>query len=174
MSTTLVPGAIAPPIPDDDFVLERHGVWKRFRRHKLALIGAAVIVVVALIAIFAKLLPLQDPNAIDQVNWQGTPLAPGIAGHILGSDENGRDLLSRLVFGAQISLTVAFFTVLMELTIGTVVGALAGYLRWLDRLRADARDRRVSLDSAPAAAARADRDRFRDVDQGGAELPGSS
>ena len=133
MSTTLVPGAIAPPIPDDDFVLERHGVWKRFRRHKLALVGAAVIVVVALIAIFAKLLPLQDPNAIDQINWQGTPLAPGIAGHLLGTDENGRDLLSRLVFGAQISLTVAFFTVLMELTIGTVVGAIAGYYGgWID------------------------------------------
>ncbi len=133
MSTTLVPGALAAPVPDDDFVLERHGVWKRFRRHKLAFVGAAVITVVALIAIFAKLLPLQDPNAIDNVYWQGTPLAPGVAGHVLGTDENGRDLLSRLVFGAQISLTVAFFTVLMELTIGTFVGALAGYYGgWVD------------------------------------------
>ena len=52
---------------------------------------------------------------------------PGVAGHILGTDENGRDLLSRLVYGAQISLTVALFAVLMELTIGTVLGAIAGY-----------------------------------------------
>jgi hypothetical protein len=55
------------------------------------------------------------------------PARPGVAGHILGTDENGRDLLSRLMYGAQISLTVAFFAVLMELTIGTVLGAIAGY-----------------------------------------------
>jgi peptide/nickel transport system permease protein len=97
------------------------------------MIGAVVVTAIALIAIFAKFLPLQDPNAIDNVNWQGNPIAPGVAGHILGSDENGRDLLSRLVYGAQISLTVAFFAVLMEIVIGTVVGALAGYYGgWID------------------------------------------
>jgi peptide/nickel transport system permease protein len=133
MATTLVPGAIAAPAPDDDFVPSKNSVWKRFRKHKLAMLGAAVITVIALVAIFAKFLPLQDPNAIDNVNWQGNPIAPGVAGHILGSDENGRDLLSRLVFGAQISLTVAFFAVLMEIVIGTIVGALAGYYGgWVD------------------------------------------
>jgi peptide/nickel transport system permease protein len=133
MATTLVPGAIAAPAPEDDFVPSKNSVWKRFRKHKLAMLGAAVITVIALVAIFAKFLPLQDPNAIDNVNWQGNPIAPGVAGHILGSDENGRDLLSRLVFGAQISLTVAFFAVLMEIVIGTVVGALAGYYGgWVD------------------------------------------
>jgi peptide/nickel transport system permease protein len=133
MATTLVPGAIAAPAPEDDFVPSKNSVWKRFRKHKLAMLGAAVITVIALIAIFAKFLPLQDPNAIDNVNWQGNPIAPGVAGHILGSDENGRDLLSRLVYGAQISLTVAFFAVLMEIVIGTVVGALAGYYGgWVD------------------------------------------
>jgi peptide/nickel transport system permease protein len=133
MATTLVPGAIAAPAPEDDFVPSKNSVLKRFRKHKLAMLGAAVITVIALVAIFAKFLPLQDPNAIDNVNWQGNPIAPGVAGHILGSDENGRDLLSRLVFGAQISLTVAFFAVLMEIVIGTVVGALAGYYGgWVD------------------------------------------
>ena len=52
----------------------------------------------ALIAVFA---PHADrapiPNAIDNVHWQGNPLAPGIAGHLLGTDENGRDLLARLI-----------------------------------------------------------------------------
>jgi peptide/nickel transport system permease protein len=121
-----VAGPLAPAA-DDEFHIERHAVWKRFRRHRLALTGAVVLCVVVVVAVFAKFLPLQDPNFIDQVHWQGYPLAPGIAGHLLGTDENGRDLLSRLVWGAQISLTVAFFAVLMEIVIGAFLGALAGY-----------------------------------------------
>lgn len=133
MATTLVPGALTAPAPGDEFRLERHGVWKRFRKHRLALVGAVVVILIAAVAILAKFLAPADPNYIDQVNWQGTPLAPGVAHHILGTDENGRDLLSRLMFGAQISLTVAFSAVLMELTIGTVVGAIAGYYGgWTD------------------------------------------
>jgi peptide/nickel transport system permease protein len=132
MSTTLAPGGIVVPVADDDFRQERHGVWKRFRKHKLALVGAVVIVFITLVAIFAKFIEPTDPNFIDPV-WQGYPLAPGIAHHFLGTDEDGRDLLARLIFGAQISLTVAFFAVLMELTIGTVVGAIAGYYGgWID------------------------------------------
>jgi peptide/nickel transport system permease protein len=127
MAITTVPGALAGAAGDDDFRIERHAVWKRFRRHRLALAGGAVLVCVALIAIFAKFLAPADPNFIDQVHWQGYPLAPGVAGHLLGTDENGRDLLSRLMFGAQISLTVAIFAVLMEIAIGTVLGAVSGY-----------------------------------------------
>src|SRR5580704_17677717 len=124
--TDVVAGTVVP-VPDDEFQIERHAVWKRFRRHRLALTGAVVLCVVVLVAVFAKWLPLQDPNFIDQVHWQGYPLAPGVAGHLLGTDENGRDLLARLVWGAQISLTVAFFAVLMEIVIGAFLGALAGY-----------------------------------------------
>jgi peptide/nickel transport system permease protein len=133
MATTLAPGAV-PIVPaDDEFRVERYGVWKRFRKHKLALIGAVVLVLITLTAIFAKAFPLWDPNYIDQTNWSGYPLAPGTAGHILGTDEAGRDLLSRLIYGAQISLTVAFFAVLMEIVIGTIVGAIAGYYGgWID------------------------------------------
>jgi peptide/nickel transport system permease protein len=133
MATVISPSPVGAPATVDDFVPSKNSVWKRFAKHRLAMIGAAVILAITLIAVFAKFLPLQDPNAIDNVNWQGNPLAPGVAGHILGTDENGRDLLSRLVFGAQISLTVAFFAVLMEIVIGTVIGALAGYYGgWVD------------------------------------------
>jgi peptide/nickel transport system permease protein len=134
MATTFAPGApLTPLVEEEEFRIERHGVWKRFRRHRLAIAGAAVIIFISLIAILAPLLHLQDPNAIDQVHWQGYPLAPGIANHLLGTDENGRDLLARLVWGAQISLQVAIFAVLMELTIGTVLGAIAGYYGgWVD------------------------------------------
>jgi peptide/nickel transport system permease protein len=133
MATTVAPGAIAIPAPDDDVRIERHGVWKRFRRHRLALVGAIVITLVTIVAFSAKILAPADPNFIDQANWSGYPLAPGVAHHILGTDENGRDLLSRLMYGGQISLTVAFFAVLMELSIGTVIGAVSGYYGgWID------------------------------------------
>jgi peptide/nickel transport system permease protein len=127
MAATLAPGTLPAQLPDDDVRIERHGVWKRFRKHKLALAGAVVITLITVVAVFAKFVDPTDPNFIDQANWSGYPLAPGVAHHILGTDENGRDLLARLIYGAQISLTVAFFAVLMELVIGTVVGAIAGY-----------------------------------------------
>jgi peptide/nickel transport system permease protein len=111
----------------------RNTVWRRFRRHKIALLGGVVIALMGLIAILAPLLTPADPNFIDQVHWQGYPLAPGVAGHILGTDENGRDLLARLMFGARISLQVALFAVIMEISIGTVLGALSGYYGgWID------------------------------------------
>jgi len=120
-------------LPGEDFREERHGVWKRFRRHRIALVGAVILALMAFAAIFAHFIAPADPNFIDNANWNGTPLAPGIAGHLLGTDENGRDLLSRLIYGAQISLTVALFAVVMEITIGTVLGALAGYYGgWID------------------------------------------
>jgi peptide/nickel transport system permease protein len=84
-------------------------------------------------AVFAKQLAPFDPNAIDNVHWQGTPLPPCFqdgaqcAGHPLGTDEVGRDLLSRLLFGARISLMVGLFAVLMEVLIGTTLGAISGY-----------------------------------------------
>ncbi len=132
MAVAPTPREVAEPDPAA-YRSERFGIWRRFRKHKLALLGAFVIIAIAVVAFAAKLLPLQDPNAIDQVNWQGTPLAPGVAGHLLGTDDYGRDLLARLIYGAQISLTVAFFAVLMELAIGTVVGAIAGYFGgWID------------------------------------------
>ena len=127
MATTLVPGALAAPIADDEFQVERRGIWKRFRKHKLAVLGAFVLLAVAVVCVFAKLLAPADPNFIDQAHWSGYPLAPGVAGHILGTDENGRDLLSRLMYGGQISLTIAFATVVIQLTIGTFVGAISGY-----------------------------------------------
>jgi peptide/nickel transport system permease protein len=128
MATTL---PLAPPA--DDFIPSRNTVWRRFRRHKVALAGIVVLALLALIAILARFLAPFDPNAIDQVHWQGYPLAPGAFGHPLGTDEVGRDLLSRLMYGAQISLTVALFAVIMEIVIGTVLGAISGYYGgWLD------------------------------------------
>ncbi len=117
----------------------KSSVWRRFRKHKLAMAGSIVLLLMILIAVFAHQLAPYDPNAIDEVHWQGNPLPPCFQDHIacgahsLGTDENGRDLLSRLMFGARISLTVGVAAVVMELCIGTLLGALSGYFGgWVD------------------------------------------
>jgi peptide/nickel transport system permease protein len=101
--------------------------------------GAIVLLLMVLVAVFAHQLAPYDPNAIDEVHWQGNPLPPCFqdavqcGGHSLGTDENGRDLFSRLMFGARISLTVGVAAVIMELFIGTLLGAIAGYYGgWID------------------------------------------
>ena len=125
--------AAAVAATGEEFAERRHQVWRRFRRHRVAFAGGCVLILMILAAVFGHLIYPVDPNAIDNVNWQGTPLAPGIGGHPLGSDENGRDLLARLISGAQVSLTVAVFAVVMEVAIGTLLGAISGFYRgWLD------------------------------------------
>src|SRR4030088_2177924 len=89
---------VAPVV--EEMAPTRNTVWRRSRRHKIALPGGVIIAIMGLVAIFANQITPTDPNLIDQVHWIGYPLAPGVAGHLLGTDENGRDLLARLIFGA--------------------------------------------------------------------------
>jgi peptide/nickel transport system permease protein len=118
---------------DEVFQVSRNTVWRRFRRHKVAVAAAIALALMILFAAVGHLFYTVDPNAIDNVNWTGYPVAMGVGGHIFGTDENGRDLLARLMAGAQISLTLALFTVLMQVVIGSVLGALAGYYGgWVD------------------------------------------
>lgn len=135
--------AAALPVPsaaiDDDLEITRVTFWKRLSRHKLAVAGLVVLLLMVSAAIFAGQLAPFDPNAIDNVHWQGTPLPPCFqdasqcGGHLLGTDEVGRDMLSRLLFGARISLMVGLFAVLMEVVIGSTLGAIAGYYGgWID------------------------------------------
>ncbi len=136
----------APSLPlrtdaiiEQELHLSKVTFWTRLRRHRLAVAGLCVLLLMVLAAVFAKQLAPFDPNAIDNVHWQGMPLPPCFqdaarcAGHPLGTDEVGRDLLSRLLFGARISLTVGLFAVLMEVLIGSTLGAIAGYYGgWVD------------------------------------------
>ncbi|MGB8965262.1 MAG: ABC transporter permease [Candidatus Cybelea sp.] len=136
----------APTVPfrsdtviEEDLRLLKVTFWTRLRRHKLAIAGLVVLVLMVVAATFAKQLAPFDPNAIDNVHWQGMPLPPCFqdaaqcGGHTLGTDEVGRDLLSRLLFGARISLTVGLFAVIMEVLIGATLGAIAGYYGgWID------------------------------------------
>ena len=134
------PNAAATAALDDgDIVYSKVTFWTRLRRHRLAVAGMVVLAVMVLAAVFANLLAPFDPNFIDNVHWLGNPLPPCFqdaaqcGGHQLGSDEVGRDLLSRLLFGARVSLQVGIFAVVMEVVIGTILGAVAGYYGgWVD------------------------------------------
>lgn len=98
--------------------------WRRFRRHKLAMVGAVTIVVMVFIAIFAPWLAPYDPN---EINLLAINQAPN-SNHWAGTDNVGRDTLSRAIFGARVSMTVGFFSVGIYLFIAFVLGATAGYV----------------------------------------------
>lgn len=136
---TMLPAKPVLVEEEDEGQFSKVTFWTRLRRHKLAVVGFVVLSIIVLAAVFAKQLAPFNPNFIDNVHWQGNPLPPCFqdaaqcGGHWLGSDEVGRDLLSRLLFGARISLTVGVFAVLMEVIIGTILGAISGYYGgWID------------------------------------------
>lgn len=101
------------------FRLRLPTAWRR----PFALIGGSIIVVWVLIALLAPVLPLQDP-----LLQSSAVLAPPSAAHLLGTDELGRDVLSRTLWGSRISLPLAIVLVLASLVIGSVLGAVAGYI----------------------------------------------
>lgn len=106
-------------------------VWHAFRRHKPAIIGAVVVLLFVLSAIFAGYLTAYDPERTDLQHI----LQPPSADHWLGTDELGRDLLTRILFGGRVSLSIGVMAMTLAVTVGTVVGGLAGfYGRWVDNL----------------------------------------
>ena len=101
----------------------------RFRRSKLALLGLLLIALISLVAVFADAIAPYGENEIDLFNITAKPSAE----HWLGTDELGRDELSRLMFGARVSLLVGIGAALISTAVGIVVGALAGYYGgWID------------------------------------------
>ena len=97
---------------------------RRWARNQLALLALIVLAGVVLAAILAPYLPLADPDTVDTVNRLRAVLSPG---HPLGTDEFGRDLLSRLVWGARVSLLAGAATAAAAMLIGVVLGVLSGY-----------------------------------------------
>jgi peptide/nickel transport system permease protein len=103
---------------------------QRLRQNRLALVGAAIVMGMFLLAVLAPLIG-RDPGAIDIVN----SLRPPDWDYPLGTDDLGRDVLARILYGARISLLVGFVAVGIATSIGIVLGALAGYYgRWIDAI----------------------------------------
>lgn len=114
--------------------------WKRLKSHRAALFGLIVICALVVIAIGAPKVAPADPNRQDIMNRlakPGTPMAQDLGGemYVLGGDQLGRDLLSRVIYGSRISLTVGVVAQSIILIIGVTAGSIAGYFGgWIDRI----------------------------------------
>ena len=100
------------------------------RRYGRILFGGAIVAVVLFVAVFAPLLSPYDPNAIDMVNAKSTP---GVQ-HPFGTDTYGRDIMSRVFYGARITLVVALGVQVLVVIVGSVCGLLCGYYKIVDSI----------------------------------------
>lgn len=109
---------------------EAYRAWLAFRRKPLAMAGLATILMLLFAAAVAPLLATHPPLAQD---LGARLLPPGAAGHLLGTDELGRDIWSRLVYGTRITLAIVVMVVILVAPLGLLVGCVAGYAGgWLD------------------------------------------
>jgi peptide/nickel transport system permease protein len=105
-------------------------IWERLKRNRLAVSGGIIVFLLFSVALLAPVLAPYDPNAIDRLHILSSPDSR----HLLGTDDLGRDVLSRMIYGSRVSLMVGFVAVGISIIIGIVFGSLAGYyLGFLDR-----------------------------------------
>ena len=105
------------------------GFWGMFYKNKLALTGCGIVILLFVVSLLAPALAPYDPGAIDLKNV----LAPPSGEHWFGTDQLGRDVLSRMIWGARISLKVGFVATGLAILIGMILGAVAGfYGGWID------------------------------------------
>ena len=130
-------GQLPPAGPDiktaeqEKLVSPWKDVWRRFRKNKAALFGAGLVSMFILLAIFADIIA---PYGFKETALANKHLAPS-SKHWFGTDEFGRDIFSRIVYGARISLWVGFISVAGSVVVGSTLGIVAGYYgRWIDAL----------------------------------------
>src|SRR2546421_11459939 len=99
--------------------------WLRFRKNRLALIGVALVLMLVLAATLAPWLALHDPTRQSLIEKRARPGAK----YLLGADEFGRDILSRVIYGSRVALLVGVVSVLIALAGGLVLGTAAGFTR---------------------------------------------
>jgi len=140
--------ALTAPVEESQFII----VWRRFRRHRLALAGGTVILILVLLVIFGPILSpyryTDQARASMNLGFFSYDRAGDL--HIMGTDELGRDLLARLLYAGRISLTVGIAVAFFETLIGMLVGAAAGYYGgWMDSLSMRVVDLFLTLPGLP-------------------------
>jgi peptide/nickel transport system permease protein len=114
----------------DEVIRTENRAWKKLKANKSALVGFVIVAFFVIIAAAAPLLPIADPTA---TSWSAVRKAPSAA-HWLGTDEIGRDILSRMIWGAQASLMAGVVSVAIAVLIGVPFGLISGYFGgWLDQ-----------------------------------------
>jgi peptide/nickel transport system permease protein len=133
------PGTLATPVPEPERLIGKRSkpqsewqvVLRQLRRNRMAMIGAAILIIEIVLAIGAPIIAPYDP--LDQ-NPRAALQAPSRE-HLMGTDDTGRDLFSRVIWGARISLRVGIVSVLIGGGIGIMLGVIAGFRGgWLDNV----------------------------------------
>jgi peptide/nickel transport system permease protein len=115
------PDAVASAVTTG--VRQRPSVWHRFRRHRVAVVGAIILLVLAAGSVAAPLLAANDPYKVDISAYRKGPEA----NHPLGTDSSGRDVFSRLLYAGRVSLSVGLVAVAIYTLIGVVLGSFSGF-----------------------------------------------
>lgn len=104
---------------------KENNAWHKFRRNKVAVAGLVIVSIILFMGIFADFISPYDPNTFDILNMYAKPGTPG---HPFGTDELGRDLLSRIIYGARTSVVIAVGSTCLGGLIGILLGMIAGYV----------------------------------------------
>ena len=127
--------------------------WRRFRdafrRHPMAIVGGVILALMVAIAVFAPWLGTVDPEAVSPIKR----LKPPSSLYWFGTDMLGRDVYSRVVYGARISLIVGLAVAILSTLLGVVIGLVTGYVRWLDAIVMRVMDGLMSIPSVLLAIA---------------------
>ena len=127
--------------------------WRRFRdafrRHPMAIVGGVILALMVAIAVFAPWLGTVDPEAVSPIKR----LKPPSSLYWFGTDMLGRDVYSRVVYGARISLIVGLAVAILSTLLGVVIGLVTGYVRWLDAVVMRVMDGLMSIPSVLLAIA---------------------
>jgi peptide/nickel transport system permease protein len=108
-------------------------IWRRFSANRLALAGLGIIVLLILVAIFADLLSPHNP--VQGSLMTARLLPPGSPGYLLGTDDQGRDILSRLIHGSRLTLFVVVLVAIIAAPVGLIIGTVSGYAGgWVDAI----------------------------------------
>ncbi len=102
----------------------RRIAWRRFLSNRVATVSALWLIALYAIALLAPLITPYDPNAVDILATHARPSRE----HLLGTDESGRDVLSRLIVGSRASMTVGLIAMIISITIGSIIGGASGYV----------------------------------------------